>query len=272
MNLGSWRTKGFKLGSIEQSHEYAKLEAFCKHTFDRFMQKNWFDKDTHDTKLQMLSYLVNSCIAQDKYDESLVHASNMRLEMDRYDKLLYTNYLIVYYNSLVIAYGKTNIQRGLETLDEFEKINKKGLKNSYYEQYILLNRVILNHNTQRFDEAIRNITKVYINDYYQNSDDTFKLKVELAETILQYEAKDLASCSKRIKQIEKRYKALLASKVYLYERTQLAILAEMAKQPHYKLSKRLITKIRKLIPTSLVNPDQAIIVFAEWIAEKIEAG
>jgi hypothetical protein len=82
----------------------------------------------------------------------------------------------------------------------------KDKPNTYYDMFIHLNRGILYFKTARHNEAIRSFVKFYTNEYYKKTDNLFKLRVAMAELIMQVESKDTESSKIRLEQIQKQFK------------------------------------------------------------------
>ena len=80
-------------------------------------------------------------------------------------------------------------------------------KNYYYDVFIYLNRAGVLYDTGRYNEALKSLVKLYVNDSYQNADVTFRFKVEVSELIITYEAGDYSKLLYRIEQVKKDYKA-----------------------------------------------------------------
>ena len=232
--------------AMVQKKKYKELEPFLLKTYSNFESKKWFDKDTHDVHLQMLVYIGNTLYTNKKFKESLEYTKQLGLEMVKYDKLLYEKYLFFYYNSLALNYSKTNGNMAFATLDEFEQINKKN-KNSFYDQFIHLNRAIFYFDADKYSEAVRSIIKLYVNDYYRQTDRSFKLDIEIAEVIMQYETGDKSTVEKRIKQIRKSYKDLLIDERLKHDNSLLNILYILAQNDKEGPENKINTMIKNLI-------------------------
>ena len=111
-----------------QQHNYVALEGYLVETLRQFERHKWFDKQNHETRLQMLTYTVNSLFRNGKFQESLLYAAQLGKEIRAYNNLLYDKYLFFYYNSLVINYSSIDKKRALQTLEEFEREIKKKAK------------------------------------------------------------------------------------------------------------------------------------------------
>ena len=154
--------------SLLQQHNYAGLEKFLKEMYALFETARWFERENHDVKLQMLTYLVNSLFRLNKYQESLQYAELLGQEIRSFNNLLYDKYLFFYYNSLVINYSALDKGRALKILEEFER-ETRTKKNSYYDQFLYFNKAMLLHQTGKAEEAVKNIVRLYVNDNFKQA-------------------------------------------------------------------------------------------------------
>ena len=104
----------------------------------------------------------------------------------------------------------------------------KQLKNSYYEQFILLNKSTLLFEQRKYNDAIRQLVRLYLNDSYQNASETFKLKVAIAELIMQFESGDISVFKNRFGQVRKQFASVLKRKYNSRDNNFLQLLARMA--------------------------------------------
>lgn len=256
--------------TMVQKRRFKELETFLLKTYADFLAKGWFDKETHDVRLQMLVYITNSYLALRKYDEALRYAKILGEEMVQYDKALYDKYLFFYYNTLLIVYLNTDHKKGLAVIDEFEHITRKS-SNSYYEQFTHLNRALLHYNMKNYPEAVRSLIKLYVNDHYKQADRSFKFKIEVAEVIMQYESGDNSTVEKRIKQIKKSYKDLLRDETLKNERTVIDILQALAgsenKKPDPKTAKKIYSLISDMEEEEELTSN--LIYYPVWLAPKV---
>ena len=65
-----------------------------------FKKKKVFNKSTHEIKLQMYTYLINSLFKNKKLEESLAYKET-NIAMNEFDGYLRDKFLFYYYNSLV---------------------------------------------------------------------------------------------------------------------------------------------------------------------------
>jgi hypothetical protein len=232
--------------AMVQQNKFKELESFLLRTYSVFKSKNWFDRETHDVQLQMLVYITNTFITQNKFTDAVSYSNQLGVEILKYDRLHYEKYMFFYYNNLLIINIDTDYQKALTVLSDFESAAGKG-SNSYYDQFINLNRSLLYFKMGKIEDAIRALTKLYINDNYKKADRSFKLKVEIAEAIMQYEANDNQTANKRIKQIRKAYKDMIGEEMFADDKAILDILQNLTLADGKKIDAKTLRKINSLI-------------------------
>jgi len=239
-------------------------------TYEKFTSEKWFDKANHETKIQMLIYIINATFKNRKFRESLDYAETLGEELSAYNDLLYKKYVFYYYNALVINYTQTDLARGLKALDEAER-EMKDIKNSYYDFFILLNKASLLFFQRKTNEAIKNLVRLYVNDHYKNTDASFKVKIVVAECIMQYESGDVESAIKRVEQVKKQFKSQLVADDFKRERFILKILPEIIDSGGVKAGTKLYNEIGKFVSAKVDESveDGEILRYRAWLAPKV---
>ncbi|MBK8413965.1 MAG: hypothetical protein IPL22_05265 [Bacteroidetes bacterium] len=100
------------------------MEEYLLRTYKEFTKLELFNKNNHDTKLQMLTYLVNSLFKNDKLKLSLQYTELLHDAMMEFGKSLYDKYLFFYYNSLVINYSKLDKEKAIQVLEDIRENRK----------------------------------------------------------------------------------------------------------------------------------------------------
>lgn len=108
-----------------QRREYKALEAYLIKLYKEFVKEKLFSKSNHDTKLQMLTYIVNSLFKNDKIKQSLQYAEQLKSAMEEFNRLHYDKYFFFYYNSLVINYSVIDKEKTIEILNELKKTTSR---------------------------------------------------------------------------------------------------------------------------------------------------
>jgi hypothetical protein len=267
----TFQTRVFRAVSqtLIQNHNFDELEKFMLITYGKFRDEKWFDKTNHETKIQMLIYIINATFKNRKYRESLDYAESLGEELSAYNNLLYDKYLFYYYNALVINYAQIDLARGLKALDEAER-EMKGKKNSYYDFFILLNKASLLFFQRKTNDAIRNLTKLYGNDHYKKTDVSFKVKIVVAECIMQYESGDETTTLKRVEQVKKQFAIQLATDDFRREGFILKVLPELIASGSLDANKKLLNDIKKFVlaPVKGSVEDGEVLRYRAWLAPK----
>ena len=143
INSRRFKLRLFKMYSriLLQKQDFKTLEKFLLSSYTDFIKDKFFERNNHDEKLTLLTYLVNCLYENKKYKSSLKYVKDLRRSMKEYDGFLEEKYMFYYYNALVLNYGKTDKSKSLETLKEASKnelINKIPAYTSFiYLKYFI---------------------------------------------------------------------------------------------------------------------------------------
>ncbi|HTL81907.1 MAG TPA: hypothetical protein VL651_09400, partial [Bacteroidia bacterium] len=101
-----------------QKQDFVSLEKYLKQTFEEFTTENLFNRNNHDTKLQLLTYLANAQYKNREFEESLQSAARLKEAMNEFGGSLHDKYLFFYYNILVINYSEKDVEKAIGILNE----------------------------------------------------------------------------------------------------------------------------------------------------------
>ncbi len=270
----TFQTKIYRAVSqiLLQRHNYVELERFMVAIYRKFQKAKWFDKNNHDTKLQMLVYLVNSFSRNHKNEKSLQYADELGKEILAHNKIYYDKYVFYYYNARVINYSESAPLKALEALKELEQ-KMSGKPNTYYEMFIHLNRGILFFKTGKYNEAIRSFVKYYTNDYYKKSDNLFKLRVAITELMMQVEAKDSESALIRLEQVKKQFKNEMNSEDAYAEKKMYDWIKLVCKNL-FKYNNSVVQEaLNLLLKDKKMNQfeDNQLVNYSAWLRSKVKS-
>jgi hypothetical protein len=253
-----------------QQQNYKALEKYLLKTHAEFLKEKLFNENNHDTKLQMLTYLINSLFKNKKIDLSLEYAEKLKAAMSEYNGLLYDKYLFYYYNSLVINYSIKDVDKALEILNE-AKNNAVIKKLPMYNVFIYLNLAVLNFGKGNFKAALKSFVKPLLEDDFHNLDEAFRLKLNVFELIIRYELNDTDYVEHKIAQIKKEFKGLLKSDEYVHQQRMISILNKMITSTNPKKDKKLLDQIHQFsLHYNPVNSDNNDIVdYIDWLKKKV---
>lgn len=253
-----------------QQHNYPALEKLVLDNLRRFEQNNWFDKDNHDLKLQMLTYLANSLYKNGKHQSSLQYTSQLGDELEAHSRVHYDRFLFFFYNLRILNNAVLNPSNALKALDEFESLMRRK-KNYYYDVFIYLNRAGVLYDTGKYNDSLKSLVKLYVNDNYRKADDAFRFKVEMSELLITYEAKDFKTLLYRIEQVKKQYKAFTRHKNYALDFAILKLLITMATSHNTKRDEKIQKELNRLLKASVKvpNTDSEIIRYEGWLRKNL---
>lgn len=253
-----------------QKHDYVALEEYLLHTFNEFKKKKVFNKSTHDIKLQMYTYLVNSMFKNKKLVESLAYTEKLNVAMDEYDGFLRDKFLFYYYNSLVINYSVLDKEKAINILEEAKR-NDYIKQLPTYTVFIYLNLCLLLFDTGKIKQSSKHLSRLCLHEDFLKIGRSFQAKIMMAEVIIRYEMGDFDLLEKRIKQIKKDYKELFAKEQFKREVLLMDIISELVYTPSIKSNQKLSKKITQLIDSKTADDadDADVINYHTWAKSKL---
>ncbi len=249
-----------------QHRDYVSLEDYLKLTYSDFIKRGLFNKTNHDSKLQMLTYLVNSLFKNNKIEESLETVSNLHAAMCEFDNLLFNKYLFYYYNSLVINYQVSDKKKAIEVLLE-AKTKTEIQQLPFYTIFIYLNLAVLYFSTSDFGSARKNLAKLKLSDHFKSMDDVFRFKVNVVELLTFYELGDIDLFDYQLNIIRKDFKDVLNQENYIRERKFIEIVSKIEVITNAELNQKA-KLFFELSEADAIN-DNDIINYNEWLKSKL---
>lgn len=253
-----------------QKRDYRSLEDYLQGTYKEFEEEKMFSRTNHDTKLQMLVFLINSLFKNNKLNESLRYTAVLKEAMEEYQRLYYDKYLFFYYNSLVINHSRLNRDKAIEILNEM-KANEKIRSNPFYEMFVYLNLAVSWFDKKDFHQSIRNLNRLYLLDGYRKADRSLQFKIAIAELMIRYELRDFDVLESKIRQVKKDFREFFTKQVNVREIVMVSVIGKLIEADSLKKEKALLAKVKQLI---LVNEDPEssdaeILNYKTWLKEKL---
>jgi len=247
-----------------QQHDYIHLEAYLKLTLNHFIKNNLFNKSNHDTRLQMLTYLINSLFKNNKFTESLQIAKELRSAMLEYDGLCNKKYLIYYYNSLVINYQVTDKLKAIAILEE-AKTKAEIQELPIFSLFIYLNLSVLFFNIGDFKQSKKNLIKLKLQDDFSNLDSMLQYKINIFELMILFELEDSKLFKLQLNTLKLAFKSIITTDSKSRDNKLINLLVKMIKTPKDEL-KELISHFNK---TFKDKTDSDIINYNNWLESKL---
>lgn len=249
--------------------EYHKLEDYLLSSYEDFRRDGMFTKQTHNNKLQILVYLINTLYKNGKTELSLEYTEELREAMEEHNGFLRKKYLIFYYNGLVQNYMRTDRAKAIDILREV--LESDSLSDSpFYEFQMLSNLAVAYFDSQEFSKAIKTLVRVYIHPGYKDADKRIKLNFAIFEQIVRYEATYFDQVEKGIKKIQKDYAEQLSQPEHAQERDILNLLKLLNGSPNPRTDERVQEMIAAFEAAHGENPKQgfSLVQYAGWLAPK----
>lgn len=253
-----------------QKRDYKALEEYLLSVFTEFRDEKLFTRTNHDTKLQMLVYLINSLFKNNKLKESLKYTTLLQQSMEEFQRLYYDKYLFFYYNSLVINYSRLDRNKAIEILDEM-KGNEKIRSNPFYEMFVYLNLAVSWFDKKDFHQSIRNLNKLYVLNGYASADRSLQFKIAIAELMIRYELKDFDVLESKIRQVKKDFREFITRQVNSREILMISVITKLIELDSLKQEKQLLQKVKQLIfgTEEEDGSDSEILNYKAWLKEKL---
>ena len=253
-----------------QRHDYKSLEQYLLNIYKEFEKDKLFNKSNHDTKLQMLTYIVNTLFKNNKLKQSLQYAEILRRAMEEYHHILYDKYFFFYYNSLVINYSILDKDKAVEILEDL-KDNEKIKSNSFYHLFVYLNLATQWFDKKNYKEAIKSITRLYLLDGYKTADRSLKFKIAVSELIIRYELQSMEVLEYKMAQVKKDYKDLLQLEEHLNEKDLIGMLRDIINIAQPFRNKKLYQQMHHFIERNKKEKEETeIISYTDWVSQLVK--
>jgi len=252
-----------------QKRDYVALEDYLLSIYHEFNKEKLFTKNNHDTKLQMLTYIVNTLFKNKKLKLSLKYAEELKTAMEEFNHMLYDKYIFFYYNSLVINYSILDPDKAVSILEDL-KSNEKIKSNAFYQVFIYLNLMFLWFEKRNYQNAIKNLNKLYLLDNYKTTDLALRFRIAVTELIIRYELKDFDLLEYKINQLRKDFKEYLNLKENVKEKEFITILKSIINSADFRKDKKLFQRVKLFLDSTEATSaeETEIINYKDWLREK----
>lgn len=249
-----------------QKRDYYSLEAYLLSAWKEFEEEKLFNRTNHDTKLQMLVFIVNTLFKNGKLKESLRYAELLHKALEEFQRLHYDKYLFFYYNALVINYSRLDREKAVEILNEM-KSNEKIRSIPFYEMFVYLNLAVVHFDRGDYHTSIRNLNRVYLLDGYKSADPSLQFKIGVAELLIRYELHDEEIVEMKIRQLKKDFREFFRSKDLPRELLMVDVIGRLVQGAVPGKDKALSKKMMELLEAETVSDssDAEIINYAGWL-------
>lgn len=204
-NSPKGRIRIFNLTSqiLLQSGRFDQLELYLKSEYNEFLAKDFFNRNTHRTKIIMLIWLINTTFKNYKFEESIEYCQALKSTLEEFNRRYYSQFILNFYLGLVNNYtclGQSD--RALNLLNSVLR-NEKEIAESETGIYIYLNLANAHYEDNNIRKAIQTMVKVYGLKGFKSLSPYNQLLQYIFELALRFEQGDYEFQVSRIKQVKK---------------------------------------------------------------------
>lgn len=250
-----------------QKQDFTLLEKYLEQTHAEFSKEGLFNRNNHDTKLQLLTYLANAQFKNQKYEQSIATAARLKTAMSEFGGMLHDKYLLFYYNILANNYSDRDINKAIEILNE--ACSSPVIRKTPFFLTLSLHLTVLYFDNGNYKQAIRSLVRMTMEEGFANLDRTLRMKIAVAELIIRYELGDIDVLERRFEQVKKEFSDLLKTKDGKRQQEMIEILTIMSTTDSIRKNKDLRKKILKLSTSGSANVND-VINYKNWLTGKLD--
>lgn len=248
--------------------EFITLEAYCIKTYNEFYTTNYFTKDTHETKLQLLCYICNSLYENKKYQQALGYLKTLHQALSEFDNLLYDKYLFFYYNSMANNYGIIDSHKAIEILLEAKEIPSIQ-QNQSRLHYIYLNLMGTYFDIKNYKLALKNGILLKELSSFKQLSTSLQLHILIFEIILRVDLKQGEYVQKSIRDLVKNYHETFNKEEHKRDNEFLNLLKKIYNNPAFVLSPTTKKIVAEFVAKEYNNQNNNVVDYTKWLNEKI---
>ncbi len=248
--------------------EFVTLESYCIKTYQEFLLKKYFTKETHETKLQMLRFICSSLCANNKHQLALDYLKKYHAALNEYSGFLHNKHLFFYYNAMANNYSVLNPTKAIEVLLEAKNIEVIASHPGHL-LYIYWNLAGAYFDNIKYKEALKYIIALKSLESFGGLNNALKLHIELFEVILRIELNQISYALKLIKQLSKDYKPQLLLAEHQRDKAFVEVLKKVLVGDVLILTKKNNALINAFINTTYLNQSNNVVDYSKWWQGKI---
>lgn len=249
-----------------QKQDFVLLEKYLEQTFEEFSKEGLFNRNNHDTKLQLLTYLANAQFKNLKYEQSIATAARLKSAMDEFGGLLHDRYLLFYYNILANNYTIRNKDKAIEILNE--AASNAVIKKLPFYLTLILHLTVVYFDNGNYKQAIRSLIKLTMEPGFATLDRMLRMKIAVAELIIRYELGDIDVLERRLDQVKKEFADLLRTREGKRQQEMLTVLAMMSASTSVRRDKNIRKKILRITSAPAAKAND-VIDYNAWLNGKL---
>lgn len=267
LNSPQFKIKMYKTISqiFIQQKKFIELERYLTDTYNDFDKHKLFNKNTHDTKIEMLIYIINTQLSLRKHTQALSFSEKLNNALLQYDRILFKKYIYFYYQVKVAAYSVIDPDKAIEVINEI--INDKSIiTNPYYSLLNYSNLAYLYYTKGNHPQVIKNLNKIFVHEFYDKADLSLKVPLLMLELIARIDMGDYDSFETKLQllksHLKNEWKAFDGP-----EKILLPFVETIGTDPEYLKNKKLKDKVVEFIQSG--TGDTELINYNRWLTQRL---
>lgn len=266
-----FKSKLFALVSqlLLSKKDFIALEVFCINNYSEFEKNNFFSKNNHGVKLQMLRYICNALFVNKKQQQALTYIELFYKAMLEFKQEYYAKNVFFYYSALANNYSELNPEKAIDVLNDAKK-TPAIIGHPSHLCYVYINLGGAYFDIGQYKLGLKNILNVFSHPFYEILDESVKFQIQLLDIILRIETKQYDVAQKNIVKLKNNYIKQLQKPEYNDEFAFLTLLEKVVTNTTFAKAKTDIDLISKYLKLKQEQPNNSFINFNKWLKEKFE--
>ena len=254
-----------------QNRDFEGLEDYLIKTLKEFESENMFTKSTHNSRIALISWIINTLTINRKWDKSLQYTEILLEDLNKYGRLYYENYIWTYYQSLITNYmGSNRIKDAIKLLGQIKELPApRGV--TFYDYAIHGNLALCYYFEGNTSQAIKTLSVLLTKEAFPKLSSELQFSISILETIFHYDNNDMDFVGYKITEIKRQFRVLLKREDYAEELNFLKIIHAMINKAgglHSPAVVALIEKFIKHAPPFQIGSEKHI-DYALWLKSKL---
>lgn len=249
-----------------QKGDFQSLHIFLSQKLIEFEQENIFNKNNHNQKIVMQTWLINANIKLLNFHLVYKYTEELKKSLHRYKNLYYETHIWTYYQCIFVACFYSNqLNRCLQILKNYSK--DEVLKDhSLYHTNFNINSAIVYYCLKDIKKANKHLSKLLEPVFFDALSDEMKLTVITVELLFYFESSDIDYFNYSIKLILKKYKSILGQVEFERQHLFFNVLSSFGKDVTLEMPKteKLINNFIDESPSFEVGTNEGI-HYKSWL-------
>ncbi len=197
-----------------QKGAYRELEEYVKNVFEDFEANKLFNQDTHNIRLLMRVWRINSLLKMLHLEQAEQVLDCFQKDLLMYDKQNFNQFAFFFYSAKIYCFKLTG------RLDEASDISKEALshnailKNETNQLYLQLSMADQYFSQMLFPQALELLKKVISHKNFSYFDEELQFYVHIFEIVISYEAGNYQKTTQLYKKLRKNFKRFIKDEFY----------------------------------------------------------